>query len=104
VSEVKGLLSYTLRIWIQGRVQSPGQLAYVNIHAEGLVFDHWKEQAVFLCPDRLLSCPVSYLKVTGALSFGVNWSGREANDLPPYSAEVKDRRSIPPLSHTYLRR
>jgi hypothetical protein len=35
----------------------------------------------------------------GALSSGVKRQGREADHSPPSSAEVKNGRAIPPLSH-----
>jgi hypothetical protein len=34
------------------------------------------------------------------LSLGIKQSGREADDSPPRSAEVKNDRAIPPLPHT----
>jgi hypothetical protein len=47
--------------------------------------------------------PTSYLVFTRALSLGegVKWQGREADHLPPSSAEVKKGGAIPPLLHMF---
>jgi hypothetical protein len=42
----------------------------------------------------------SYPTEPGALSPGVKRQGREANQLPPSSAEIKNGGAIPQLTHT----
>jgi hypothetical protein len=38
--------------------------------------------------------------VPGAVSLGVKLQGREADNSPPFSAEVKNGGAVPSLSHT----
>jgi hypothetical protein len=45
--------------------------------------------------------PASYPMGTGAVSPRVKWTGREANRLPPFSAEVKNNGAIPPLRNSF---
>jgi hypothetical protein len=44
--------------------------------------------------------PVPVQRVPGALSSGVKLPGHEADHSSPSSAEVKNRGSMPPLTHT----
>jgi hypothetical protein len=43
------------------------------------------------------------LWVPGSLSLRVKWPGRDADDSPLSSAEVKNGGAIPPLPHTFGR-
>jgi hypothetical protein len=56
-------------------------------------------------PDRLW-VPFSFIAngYPGAISKGVKRLGREADDSPPSSSEVKNDRAIPPLHLTSSRR
>jgi hypothetical protein len=38
----------------------------------------------------------------GLFPWRVKWQGHEADHSPPYSAEVKNGRAIPPLPHVYM--
>jgi hypothetical protein len=60
-------------------------------------FDSWQEQGCFLLATASRPAlgttqpPIQWIQ--RALSLGVNQSGREADHLPPSSAEVKNPRS-----------
>jgi hypothetical protein len=44
-----------------------------------------------------IQLPIQF--VPGAISTEVKWPGREADQLPPFSAEAKDDGATPPLPH-----
>jgi hypothetical protein len=63
-----------------------------------------RDKRVFSAQTDSEAHPASHPIITGYLSPEVKRLGREADDLPPSSAEVKDAGSMPPLSHTSSRR
>jgi hypothetical protein len=66
-----------------------------SIPGRDKIFLFSRESRSALWPTRL---PIQWVR--GAVSPGVKRQGREADHLPPSSAEVKKGGAIPPLPHT----
>jgi hypothetical protein len=69
-------------------------------------FDSWQRQEMFLfsTASRRFWGPSSLLSngYRGAISPGLKWPGHEAEQSPPYSAQVKNGAAIPPLHGVLL--
>jgi hypothetical protein len=65
-------------------------------------FDSWKRQDFSLLHSVQTGSgahPAPYPMDTGGASPGVKLPGHEADHSPPFSADVKNGRAIPPLLH-----
>jgi hypothetical protein len=64
----------------------------------------WQEQDIFLfataCTPALGSTQPPIQRITGALSPGLKRPWREVDHSPPFSTEVKNGGTIPPVLHT----
>jgi hypothetical protein len=73
-----------------------GRPGFNSLQGQGIVLCYTASRPAL----RLIQPPIQW--IPGAVSPGLKRPGREANHIPPPSAEVKNAGIIPPLRHTSL--